>query len=629
MIYEEESSINNYNSDKGLISLKIILIFLILFYNNNIKDSNKVELDNEMQRSTFENNTEFHKFGNEINIYSIYYLEYSFFNILFNSSIQFLYNHNNSVSYNNIYKINSLLLNELNLYIKHQIKTAKNHGIAGFGIIYYFLERNEISNKLIDMFAENKDYSFPFFLILKNKNLEESKFNYKINQIIDINQNSTHITYILESLKKYMLSDNYIYIKNCPILGIWQPIDQNFLLNIRMLAKEKGLGELYLIEINENKNISSSKCIFNGSSEFKEFPSKSLFIDGSLKNIYYYNYYYDLIKNNNFSEYEIYNLIVLEGSSPEKFYLLSKYIINLVRNRNRNNFILINALNKFGESNFLEISEKYGYSYLNSLSKAILNLNFTSKKYYLNNLNNKNRIAIQSHIYYEYLIKEIIMKINNIPVEYDLYISTYSIEMKSKISKYINNSMTKLNYYQIDIFDNKGRDVLPFLNQLENKIKKYKYICHIHSKRSSANPYIGFMWRRYLYNNLLGDSNIISEIISDFENSNKIGMIFPETYYLVYNETKKLKKKTKKYINFILRKLFPKNYIGILKAFPAGNMFWSRTEAILQIFIYDFSKYFNEENEQTNDTIMHGIERVWLYLVKLNGFYYKTIFKAF
>jgi hypothetical protein len=253
------------------------------------------------------------------------------------------------------------------------------------------------------MFAKNKDYSFPFFLILKNKNLEENKFNYKISQIIDINQNYTHITYILESLKKYMLSDNYINIKNCPILGIWQPIDQNFLLNLRMSAKEKGIGELYLIEINDNKNISNSKGIFNGSSEFKEFPSKSLFIDDSLKNIYYYNYYYDLIKNNNFSEYEIYNLIVLEGSSPEKFYLLSKYIINLVRNRKRNNFILINAFNKFGESNFLEISEKYGYSYLNSLSKAILNLNYTSKKYYFNNLNNKSRIALQSHIYYEYL----------------------------------------------------------------------------------------------------------------------------------------------------------------------------------------------------------------------------------
>ena len=73
------------------------------------------------------------------------------------------------------------------------------------------------------------------------------------------------------------------------------------------------------------------------------------------------------------------------------------------------------------------------------------------------------------------------MKINNMPVEYDLYISTFSIEMKNKISKYINNSMTKLNYYQIDIFENKGRDVLPFLNQLENKnnlfeIYSYKVI---------------------------------------------------------------------------------------------------------------------------------------------------------
>ena len=58
-------------------------------------------------------------------------------------------------------------------------------------------------------------------------------------------------------------------------------------------------------------------------------------------------------------------------------------------------------------------------------------------------------------------------------------------------------------------------------------------------------------------------------------------------------------------------------------------MFWSRTEAISQIFIADFCKYFPDENDQTNDTIMHGIERIWLYLAKLNGFYYKIIFKRF
>ena len=94
------------------------------------------------------------------------------------------------------------------------------------------------------------------------------------------------------------------------------------------------------------------------------------------------------------------------------------------------------------------------------------------------NLKDKSRIAIHAHIYYEYLIKEIINKINNIPVQFDLYISTFSIEMERKISKYINNSATKLNYYQIDIFKNKGRDVLPFLNQLKNKINLFEIYIH-------------------------------------------------------------------------------------------------------------------------------------------------------
>ena len=51
--------------------------------------------------------------------------------------------------------------------------------------------------------------------------------------------------------------------------------------------------------------------------------------------------------------------------------------------------------------------------------------------------------------------------------------------------------------------------------------------------------------------------------------------------------------------------------------------------AIYQIFEIDLNKRFDKENDQTNDTIMHGIERIWLYLVKINGYYYKTLFKSF
>ena len=54
-------------------------------------------------------------------------------------------------------------------------------------------------------------------------------------------------------------------------------------------------------------------------------------------------------------------------------------------------------------------------------------------------------------------------------------------------------------------------------------------------------------------------------------------------------------------------------------------MFWSKIKAIYQIFIYDFTKYFPKEDYQTNDTIMQGIERIWLYLVKYKHYTYKVI----
>lgn len=626
-IYKKFLLIDKNIYNHFLISLKIcFFISFSLFNNNNLLNyKNIVELDNEIKNNWYENNEEY-KNNDGIKIFCIYYPEYSFYkskNVNLNNTFKSFSNHNNSNSFENQTQINN---KELNISIKYQIQLAKNHCITGFGIIYSFIDSYLIFKELI---GEIENSSFQFFLIIKNYYKNFNEYN---NILVTSAYNSPKdLLKNFEYIKEYIKSKYYININKKPLLGIWQPINNTFILGIRKIVKKMGIEEIYIISISEKNNNQNSFTYYDGFSEFKEFPSKSLSINNSFKNIYYYNYYYDFIKNNNFSEHEIHNLIVLNGSSPEKFYLISKYIINLLRKKKKNNFLLINAWNNFEENYFLEYNEKYGYSYLNSLSKAILNLNFTAQNYTLNNIGGfcKSKIAIQAHIFYESLISELINKINNMPVKFDLYISVISNKVKEKIFNYINNSESKLNYLEINIYENKGRDVLPFLRQLKDKFKNYKYIFHVHTKRSLLNPYIGFLWRNYLYNNLLGDSNIISEILMNFDNTNKIGIIFPETYYLIFNEANILKSITKKYTNFILKKIFPRNEIGNLKVFPAGNMFWSRTEAIFQIFIFDFYRYFSKEKDQTNDTIMHGIERIWLYLAKMNGFSYKIIFKKF
>ena len=80
-------------------------------------------------------------------------------------------------------------------------------------------------------------------------------------------------------------------------------------------------------------------------------------------------------------------------------------------------------------------------------------------------------------------------------------------------------------------------------------------------------------------------------------------------------------------MNFILKQIFPKFKIGYKIIFPTGDMFWAKVNAIYQIFEIRFKKKFQKELNQTNETIMHGMERIWLYLVKLNRYYYNIIFK--
>lgn len=243
-------------------------------------------------------------------------------------------------------------------------------------------------------------------------------------------------------------------------------------------------------------------------------------------------------------------------------------------------------------------------------------------------LNNICIIAIQAHIFYEDLTFEVINKINNIPFRHDIFITTISENKKVYIEQILKKYSHADNYI-IDVVENRGRDVLPFIIQMKNHIKKYKYICHIHSKKTMKYPLTGNLWRRYLYNNLLGSKDIISEILSDFENNDKLGLIFPKIYYkLLLFFNCEISKSNIKKMNYLIKQIYPHvKIIDRITEFPAGNMFWGRISAIYQIFNINIEKKFPKEFGQLDFTIMHAIERIWAYLTKLNGYYYRNIFK--
>ena len=444
---------------------------------------------------------------------------------------------------------------------------------------------------------------------------------------------------LFKNIKKYLGLNNYISINNKPVLSINQPLLfpnlNDVLLILRKIFRQNGIKEIFIL------------CPLTDLFNLKKYISKfDAIYDLSENNLFNHNinnkkikYYSGIIYNNiALNRYKMNNtiyrssLIRINNNSSNN--ILNKLIIeSTCLSNNTYQFIFLNSWNNYQKGYYLEPDEQYGYASINSFSKALFNLPFKIYNDQLFNLKNNSLIAIQAHIFYEDIITEIINKTNNIPYNFDLFITTDTLKKKRIIEYYI-KKFSNNNKYEIKKVENKGRDILPFIIQMKLKIKKYKYICHIHTKKSRHNILLGDKWRKYIYENILGNEKLILGILSDFEKFEKLGFVFPEIYYDIiknidnYNDII-VHRPNLQNMNYVLNKLFPGYQIGNKIDFPSGDMFWAKIDAIHQIFNIKFKKKFPKELNQTNETIMHAIERIWLYLVKLNGFYYKTVFEFY
>ena len=603
---------NNYNIKYvGFIIMYSFSFFIGNIYIN-LNNKEIIDIDNEFEENLNENDKKFIGERVELKPIALYYPEYN--------NISYAKYFNRTLKKDNINKY------EINKLVNEQIKLAKEHQIYGFGIFYNLYNFNKISRITTDIFLKQK--KFPYFLIWRNEAVDD------IN--IDI------LTTLINNIGKYMISDNYIKFEGKPILSINNPDNnlnrRNLILTLRKLSKEK-FGKLFLLyPFRDNYSNPNFIDQFDG---IYDFSKLDLYHENNNSpNIIYYSgfIYKNVILNNldvNFKLFRTFYLNYYNFSDykPEKFYILNKIVLQSEKYKYSSNsgFLFIDSWNDYFNGNYLEFDEKFGYSSINSFSKSILNLSYKTISF-IYNYSKATMIAMHIHIFYEKLFPRILRRINLIPFKYDLFISTVTEEKKLFIEKLLVNS--NHNKYEIKIFKNIGRDIYPFLTQMKSHFKQYKYICHLHTKKSMHKQLLGLKWSEYIYNNLIGNREIISDIIYDFEHYKKIGIIFPEPYYEIIkdvyyfdNSNFALHLQNKKLMNDILKKIFHKYIVGEKLIFPVGNMFWARIKAIYQIFNIRL-QYPNELN-QTNATIMHAIERLWVYLVKLNGYYYKMIFKHY
>ena len=281
----------------------------------------------------------------------------------------------------------------------------------------------------------------------------------------------------------------------------------------------------------------------------------------------------------------------------------------------RRNFIFQYFPSLFsGTPAYLNWEKAYAYFITNrNRNVHLIDLNQVSAP---SNLPTK-KIAIQAHIFYPDIATELAALLKDFPVPFDLLISTPHAGSEGLLRD-IFKALPKLGDLDILVTPNRGRDLGPLLFEFGKKLMQYDYFAHVHTKKSVESNSIGNAWREYLFKNLLDSSqNRTLKILGLLEN---YGMVYPRKFPLIDVENCQWGNNLAVAEDFCRLANLPLPAPGYIE-FPAGSMFWAKTAALQPLLDKPFLiDEFEEEMGQTDNTIMHALERSLAHIALSQGY---------
>lgn len=236
------------------------------------------------------------------------------------------------------------------------------------------------------------------------------------------------------------------------------------------------------------------------------------------------------------------------------------------------------------------------------------------------------KVALFLHIYYEDQIDSCISYAQSMPVEADIFITTNSTKCKKVLEEEIKKLQNKI--INIIIIENRGRDVSALLVAGAPYVFDYDLVCFAHDKKTKQfEPYtIGKSFSYKCFENILGSSEYVENIIGKFEEEKRLGMLMPPppnhaAFYGIfgtewgsnYGVTLAIAEKLKLKINCSE----VKEPIA-----PLGTMFWFRPNALKPLFDYGWKfSDFPKEPIENDGTILHAIERLYGFVTQSQGYY--------
>ncbi|MBY8957981.1 glycoside hydrolase family 99-like domain-containing protein [Pseudomonas sp. MIS38] len=219
------------------------------------------------------------------------------------------------------------------------------------------------------------------------------------------------------------------------------------------------------------------------------------------------------------------------------------------------------------------------------------------------------KIAVHLHFFYEDMGERCVEYLNNIPLEFDLFVSVQPKADIERITKFFSEHLTHSGQIFVEHSQNRGRDIAPLICLFGRKLSEYDYIGHFHTKKSPHREDLN-EWFDALMMTLCGESKQVAQIFKLLEDDAKV--VYAAGNQVVpgddgWSDNKEIAKEVlERYTDFDIA-----NFPSV--EFPQGTMFWATTESIRDYLLLPL-KYedFPAEPILPDATLAHALERLLL-----------------
>ena len=212
------------------------------------------------------------------------------------------------------------------------------------------------------------------------------------------------------------------------------------------------------------------------------------------------------------------------------------------------------------------------------------------------------------------------------PEDIDVYVTTDTKEKQAEIYRAF--QQLPCNHLEVRLVPNRGRDLGPLLTGVRDVISKYDYICKVHDKKAlNVRPAtLGQSFSYQCFECLLHSKEYVQNVINTFDENPRVGMLMPPPphygdYYPIVGREWTINEKV---TAGLAKKMGLQVDITPDKPpiAPLGSFFWFRAKALEKLFAIEWKpEDFPEEPLKEDGTILHGIERLFPFVVQDAGYY--------